>query len=395
MGTPDKEPVLDVRDAARDHLLEQMCQANEKLVLATLRAVELAKQADAARLAIGRSEERFRSLLTASAAVVWYADAEGRVRVDPVGWRRFTGLDVGEQDDDRGFLHAVHPDDRDKVREAWAYATATATAFTHQHRLRRTDGTYGWVLSRAVPIPSTGAVREWVGMMTDISDTILIEEARDRFIAVLGHDLRNPLAAITAAADLLTHAGLQGVFATAVERILRSTERMTEMIADVLDFARGRLGGGIPIKRAWCDFGRIAIEEADEIRQAFPGRSIQCETTGDMGGQWDAHRVEQLLSNLIGNAVQHGADPISLAARDGGDVVVVTVHNEGQPIPPSMLPRLFEPFHDSPDGSKGLGLGLYIASEIVRAHRGTIDVSSSVDGGTTFTVELPRVVLES
>lgn len=145
-------------------------------------------------------------------------------------------------------LQAVHPDDRDEVREAWANAIATGTVFTHQHRLRRPDGTYAWVLSRAVPIPST--------------------------------------------------------------------DRMGAMIGDVLDFARGRLGGGIPIKRIWCDFGRIAIEEADEMRQAFPGRSIQCETTGDMGGEWDAHR-------------------------------------------------------------------------------GTIDVSSSVDGGTTFTVELPRVVLES
>lgn len=383
-------------DAAREHLFEQMREANEKLVLASLRAEELAELADASRLAIVQSEERFRSLVTTSAAVVWYADAAGRVRLDPVSWQLFTGLEVDDRGDEPAVLLGVHPDDRDEVREAWAHATATGTVYTHQHRLRRPDGSYAWVLSRAVPIPSSGAVREWIGTETDISDRILVEETRDRFIGVLGHDLRNPLGAIMTAADLLASAGLQGVFATAVERIGRSTDRMNAMIGDLLDFARGRLGGGIPIKRVWCDFGQIAIEEAAEMSQAFPGRSIQCETTGDLGGEWDAGRVEQLLSNLIGNAVQHGAGPISLAARDAGDVVVVTVHNRGLPIPSSMLPRLFEPFHESaPDGSNGLGLGLYIASEIVRAHRGTIAVSSSDEGGTTFTVELPRLAVAS
>jgi PAS domain S-box-containing protein len=340
---------------------------------------------------MAESEERFRSLVTASAAVVWYANAEGRKYVDPESWRAFTGLDVDTQQEEPGWRHAVHPDDREAVSEAWSRAIATRTIFSHQHRLRRPNGTYAWVVSRGVPIERNGLVREWIGMMTDVSDRVLMEEARDRFIGILGHDLRNPLSAIMTSAELLTDGGLRGVFARAVERIQRSTERMNSMIGDVLDFARGRLGGGIPIERESCNLGRIAGDEVDEMMQAFPGRVIRCEATGDLAGEWDADRIEQLLSNLIGNSVQHGVDPITVSVRDAGDLVVVTIHNGGPPIPPATLPRLFEPFQrGAPGTSEGLGLGLYIASEIVRAHQGTIAVTSSEDEGTTVTVSLPR-----
>lgn len=377
--------------AAQARLLEQMREANEKLVLATLRAEQMAAEADAARLEIAESEERFRSLVTASAAVVWYANAEGRVHVDPDSWRTFTGLDVDTQEEEPGWLHAVHPDDREAVRESWQRAAAMGEVYTHQLRLRRPNGTYAWVAARGVPIPRTGPVREWIGMMTDVSDRVLVEEARERFIGILGHDLRNPLSAITTSADLLAEAGLRGMFARAVERIGRSAHRMSAMIGDLLDFARGRLGGGIPIKREPCDLGRIAGEEVDEMRQAFPGREIRWEATGDLRGQWDAGRIEQLLSNLLGNSIQHGVDPIAISARDEGEVVVVTVHNGGRPIPPETLPHLFEPFQQrARDDSDGLGLGLYIAGEIVRAHRGTIGVTSSEREGTTVTVVLPR-----
>src|SRR6188768_24977 len=149
--------------AAQARLLEQMREANEKLVLATLRAEEMAAEADAARVEIADSEERFRSLVTASAAVVWYANAEGRIHVDPDSWRAFTGLDVDSQEEEPGWRHAVHPDDREAVRESWIRATTTRTVYSHQHRLRRPNGTYAWVVSRAVPIPRNGAPREWIG----------------------------------------------------------------------------------------------------------------------------------------------------------------------------------------------------------------------------------------
>lgn len=374
---------------AQLHLLAQMREANEKLLLATLRAEELADQATEARIEIAQNEERFRSLVGTSAAVVWYANADGFIHVDPESWLHFTGLDVDTQEEEPGWLHAVHPDDRAQVLEAWAAAVAGRAEYVHQHRLRRPDGSYARVVSRAVPIPRTGTVREWIGMMTDVTDRMLVEEARERFIAILGHDLRTPLAAIVSGADLLEHAALPAPLARAVDRIGRSAARMEAMIRDVLDFARGRFGSGIPIRRGPCQLDRIAAEQVEEMRQAFPGRDIRLETSGDLGGVCDSGRMEQLLSNLIGNALQHGADPIVVGARSDGDEIVLSVHNHGAPIPDSLQERLFEPFVEA-GGAGGLGLGLYIASEIARGHGGTISLISAEGLGTEFEVRLPR-----
>lgn len=379
---------------ARDRLFVQMREANEKLLVATVRAEEAADEANTARLEIAKSEERFRSLVTTSAAVVWRANAEGCIHLDPDSWRRFTGMDVEGMPDEEpgsGWLRAVHPDDRDQVRAAWVHAAATRTAYTHQHRLRRRDGSYAWVTSRAVPIPESGAVHEWIGTMTDISDRIRVEEARERFIAILGHDLRSPVGAILMSVEVLLGDDLPERSTKTVAGIRERARGMEAVIRDVLDFARGRLGGGIPVKRTWCDLGRICDEEVDEMTQAHPGRAIHWGGSGNLIGEWDADRVAQVLSNLIGNAVQHGTDPIRIAAEDEGDEVVLSVRNGGAAIPASMIPQLFEPFRASgKDAAEGLGLGLYIVSEIVRAHGGNLSARSAEGEGTTFTIRWPR-----
>jgi phosphoserine phosphatase RsbU/P len=380
---------------SRERLLAQAREANEKLLVATVRAEQAADEANAARAKIARSEARFRSLVTTSSAVVWYADAEGRILVDPDSWLRFTGTSPKDVEGDQpggGWLRAVHPDDREAVREAWARATAMRTPYTHQHRLRRHDGSYAWVLSHAVLIPASGEVEEWIGMMSDISDRIRMDEARERFIGILGHDLRNPLAAIRVGVDSLERADLPERAKKVIARVGRAAQRMSAMIDDVLDFARGRLGGGIPISPERCDLGQICAEEVDQMKHAHPERDISIQASGDLVGTWDASRLEQVLSNLIGNAIQHGADPIRVAAAGSVHEVTLSVQNHGPPIPSSMLARLFDPFQRRAEDHHhgGLGLGLYIASEIVRAHAGTISASSSEHTGTIFTIKLPR-----
>lgn len=381
--------------ASRDRLIPQMREANEKLVLATLRADELAAEAHAARRAIAASEERFRTLVTTSAAIVFEASAAGRIHVDPGSWRAFTGLEVpgdkGDPAHEWAWLEALHPSERDQVREAWARAVATHTPYVQKHRLRRADGTYAWVAATAVPIPSEGPTREWIGTMSDISDAVRIDETREQFIAILGHDLRAPLSTIAMATQLLTHGALDARGSDLVVRIVRSTRRMEGMIGALLDFARGRLGGGIPIERARCDLASLCLSALEEAQQAQPTRVFEFETKGDVTGSWDADRLEQVLTNLLGNAVQHGEDPIRVVARGADDHVILTVQNRGRAIPTAVLPVLFEPFHERALGSRsGLGLGLYIVGEIVRAHGGTIGVRSSTEEGTTLTVELPR-----
>ena len=212
------------------------------------------------------------------------------------------------------------------------------------------------------------------------------------FIGILGHDLRNPLATILTGLGLLD--GLPDRQTKIITKLTRSAHRMEAMIRDVLDFARGRLGGGIPVALTRCDLRGICEDAVEEMKQAYPARSISFEGVGDLRGEWDPDRVEQVLSNLLGNAVTHGADPILVTSRDEGDEVVTTVHSQGPPIPTALIPTLFEPFNSTArvagKPGEGLGLGLYIASEIVHAHGGTISVSSVQGEGTAFAIRWPR-----
>jgi signal transduction histidine kinase len=171
------------------------------------------------------------------------------------------------------------------------------------------------------------------------------------------------------------------------------------MVGDLLDFTRSRLGGGIPVERAEIDVGRVARDVVDEIAAAYPGWPIHFDGRLVQRGCWDAARLSQALGNLIGNAVQHGGEgtAVLVAVRGSEEEVTVAVHNRGAVIPAEQLDGIFNPLKArrpartaarGPTGS--LGLGLYIAERIVHAHGGRIEVESSDDAGTTFTVHLPR-----
>jgi PAS domain S-box-containing protein len=382
-----------------DEMLSHLRDINHRLVHATQCLRELADQAEEARARAALSELRFRSLVNTVAAIVWSADADGRVRFDAAQWRVLTGLEIAEPAGEWDWLEGVHVDDRERVRTTWSKSVASRSIYQCEHRLRLRGGGTAWVHARAVPISGDDVpVREWMGMMADITDRKVVEEARERFIAVLGHDLRTPLAAIDLSAEHLASAD---AFKQPEERLRiakligRCSGRMKRMIADVLDFTRGRLGGGIPLSLTPTDFGQVCRDAVTELLAVHSSRKIVVETSGDLVGVWDAGRVEQVVSNLIGNALEHGADPVRVTIRGQGDELVLEINNQnlGPPVPAELLPLLFEPFRrGAPDDhhSTGLGLGLYIASEIVRAHGGTIEATSSLAEGTTFRSRWPR-----
>lgn len=225
-----------------------------------------------------------------------------------------------------------------------------------------------------------------------------INHARDLFLGTLIHDMRNPLGAASQSAQLLGMVGelnkKQGIL---VDQISTSLSRVTQMVANLIDVVRARLGKGVPLSPAFVDMGKTIQQAVNEARAAHPEQAIQVKCMGDLTGEWDNQRIEQILSNLIGNAIQHGAKTatISVIATGNKQDINISVHNEGVPISESVVSTIFDPLTrggNSPNENNptNLGLGLFIVKEIVEAHGGKIHVSSSEGEGTTFSVDLPR-----
>ncbi len=217
----------------------------------------------------------------------------------------------------------------------------------------------------------------------------------EMFTAMLGHDLRGPLSVIVLNATMQLRRAADDAQRKSAVRNLDSARRMSRMIADMLDLSRARLGGGIPIQRDRMDLGDLVEQTIDGFRQTAPGRQIDCGRSGTLLGDWDADRLSQMVSNLLANALQHGAPDTPITCRvDGsqGNEVRFSVSNGGA-IPPARVANLFDPFRDGGahrGRSDGLGLGLYIVEQIALAHGGRVELETGDPASTTFTVRLPR-----
>jgi signal transduction histidine kinase len=227
-----------------------------------------------------------------------------------------------------------------------------------------------------------------------LRDERAASELREQFIAILGHDLRNPLQAISATSALIAKKFSDPVLTSMAARINANSKRMSSLIDDVLDFARGRLGGGIGIRVEEVpdmDAGLLAVVQ--ELQDGQPSRQIIADIRVTRTVRCDIGRVQQVASNLIGNALIHGApqSPVRVTAFADESDLTIEVWNEGEPIPPDSIEKVFEPFwrHSTPGSRQGLGLGLHICSQIVRAHRGRLAVTSTKEAGTRFTARLP------
>jgi signal transduction histidine kinase len=224
-----------------------------------------------------------------------------------------------------------------------------------------------------------------------------ISQSKDRFVAILGHDLRTPIGAIiTSSQFMLDSAKLAEPNLTLMAGIVSSARRMNQMVADLLDFTRTRFGDTIPIERADMDITQLVHAVAAEITASYPRSQVEVETSGDLLGSWDAARLTQALTNIVGNAVHHGLSdsPITISARGEPSQVVISVHNVGPVIPAAEFTRIFEAMGQAPSENgadrRHLGLGLYIVDKIVKSHGGSVQVVSSQAEGTIFTIKLPR-----
>jgi signal transduction histidine kinase len=227
-----------------------------------------------------------------------------------------------------------------------------------------------------------------------------VDRSRQTFLAILGHDLRSPLSSILMSASyLLKTADLGDRQLQTVSRIKTGVSTMSRMINDLLTYASAQIGREIPIFPKDADMEKTCRLMLDEVQTAYPNAIFAFETTGDLNGRFDAARIQQVLSNLLNNAVKYGdvEKPVTLAAEGAAETIVLSVKNFGNTIPPEFLQVIFNPLIQvpsavpdaSPQFSASIGLGLFIAREIVKGHDGTITVDST-DDGTVFTVRLPR-----
>lgn len=231
----------------------------------------------------------------------------------------------------------------------------------------------------------------------ELSEAYAIAQRRAMFaeqmVAIVSHDLKNPLTAIRMASDFLNRGERSAKERQLLGHIGQSSERAQRMIADLLDFTQARVGQGITIKAAPLDLHAVTHQAVDELRVAFPKASLEHHALGSGDANLDADRVQQIIGNLVANSVAYGdlLRPISITSRLGDGLCEVSVHNHGAVIPHTLLAGLFEPMTRGTDqGSdvRSVGLGLYIVRELARVHGGDVTVSSTEQGGTTFCVRL-------
>jgi PAS domain S-box-containing protein len=361
-------------------------------------------------------EQRFRSLVMATSQIVWTNTPDGRVLEDSPSWRAFTGQSY-EQWKESGWLDALHPDDRESTRRLWAYCVATRSVFQTEYRLRRADGEYRWTAVKGVPlVDEDGAIREWIGAITDIHDMVMSQAERasllaslqeqdrrkDEFLAMLAHELRNPLAPISAAADLLKVGRADEVLVTRASDVIgRQVRHMSALIDDLLDVSRVTRGL-IELERVRLQVGAIVASAVEQARPLIEGRgqvlAIEQELE-DAAVTGDPNRLVQVIVNLLNNAAKYtpyGGRIVLSVMRDVSQTrgrVHIAVRDNGIGIDARLLPQVFDLFTQAertPDRAQGgLGIGLALVRNIVVLHGGMVSAHSDGPGkGSVFTVSL-------
>jgi sigma-B regulation protein RsbU (phosphoserine phosphatase) len=402
-----------LKRGATDYVLKDRLERLAPSVRRALREAEGELRRRGTEEALRKSEERYQLVIRATSDVV----RDWNLETDAVDWSDTVEHVFGHGREglgtvDRWFQH-IHSEDRERVWAGLGRALdSRVDRWQDEYRLQRVDGEYAFVVDRGYIVRNaSGKATRMAGAVQDITEHKRSEEERQRLLAearqrvefeqqlvgIVSHDLRGPLNAIlTGASMMLQRENIDPWQAKTTARILSCAERSNRLIRDLLDFTQARMGGGIPVRPAPQDFHEVTLQVVEEARVAHAERTIQVTQSGDGRGEWDADRLSQVVSNLLANALKYSPEgtPVAVTTQGEEERVVLRVHNAGEPIAPDLLPRIFEPLRRGKrrvnKSDRSIGLGLYIVRELVLAHGGTVEVSSTEAEGTTFTVTLPR-----
>ncbi|QOY93042.1 PAS domain S-box protein [Massilia sp. UMI-21] len=362
----------------------------------------------AAEHAMKDSEAKFRLIANVIPQMVWSADAGGRSDYVNTRWSEFTGVPEQRIAGD-GWADIVHPDDLPELRARWGHSVATGEPFEVEHRLVHRSGEYRWVLNRALPsLDEAGKPTRWMGTLTDIHDKKTGEDElraqarrKDEFLAMLAHELRNPLAPISNAAQLLAMSTLdpQRVRQSS-EVIIRQVRHMTSLVDDLLDVSRVTRGL-VELERERVDIKSVVASAVEQARPLIEARGHALDQHMVSRRCWvrgDRIRLVQVVVNLLNNAAKYTGQGGTIALSVDADAgnVTIAVRDNGIGIDRAMLPHVFGLFTQAertPDRSQGgLGLGLALVHSLVQLHGGRVVAHSQGLGmGSTFTVTLPVV----
>lgn len=364
---------------------------DEQLDLAAIAGIDTFIHEREGRIAAGR--QRLQRILEVLPIAVWLADEDGVItwgnQVGKEIWGGLVRVGPGRYD----VYRAWWPDGRRLRGDEWAVARAFESGevcFDEEVHIEAFDGRRKVIRDWALPLADgQGRIEGAIVLAEDITERKRYEETRERFIGMLGHDLRDPLNAISMTAQVMMAAeDLPARYQECAARIARSTDRMSRLIRDLLYFTHARLGGGIPVERKTCDLNALLTQAVEETRAGHPERKVQLDVRDPLRASCDSGRIIQAVSNLLENAVKHGGDPIRLSVRRDDGHVVVEVYSAGPAIAEETATQLFEPFHREVPDERGLGLGLFIVREIAAAHGG--EVFAHPEGrGNVFGFRIP------
>lgn len=363
---------------------------------------------DEAEKQLNQSEQRYRSLVVASSQVVWSTSESGEVIEDLPTWRAFTGQSK-EETMNRGWMQKVHPDDIERVREVWERSLETRTPHENEFRVMTADGTYRNVLARSVPVlQPDGEVREWVGTLTDITQKKRAEREmqeanrrKDEFLAMLAHELRNPLAPIRNAVEIIrTSKNDAARIDWTCDVMERQIHHMSRLLDDLLDVSR-ITRGEIQLYKQTTDLNILVRRTIDASRPVIEKKEMQLSTdyaNGAVPISADVTRIEQVITNLLNNAAKFtpAGGNIWISVDRGNDMAILKVRDNGRGMSPDLLPRIFDLFAQGDRSlarsEGGMGIGLTLVQSLVSMHGGTIEAKSAGLGfGSEFIVRLPML----